>query len=71
MEAITCQDNGYETFPGYATVALNIPGGELGSISHVREKVITHDDPSSGLPDVSLQVTKPSESSSLNKNLSI
>ena len=33
-------------------------GGELGIISHVREEIIMHDDPSSGLTDVSLQVTK-------------
>lgn len=34
-----------------------ISGGELGIISHVRER-ITHNDPSSGLTDVSLQVIK-------------
>ena len=36
----------------------SILGGELGIISHVREKIITHDDTSLGLTGVRLQVTK-------------
>ena len=56
VKVTPCQDNGYEVLPGYAMVVW-ISGSELSSITHVKEKIITHA-PSFGLlPHVNLQVT--------------